>query len=186
MNEREAEHVKLNFCFRVFKCGVSVSYGTTETGAIAVNGIRVAGVDVKLKDVPEMGYLSTDVPPRGELWVRSVTNSSGYYKVCTISSFITLRPYLCLQDSANTTANFEEGGWANTGDIVSYDKKTERIVIVDRKKNIFKLSQSEFVAPEKLEVLFINSSFIRNCYVYGNSLQSYVLAVVVPEFTILE
>lgn len=57
------------------------SYGTTETGAIAVNGIRLAGVEVMLKDVPELGYLSTDQPPRGELWVRSASNSTGYYKV---------------------------------------------------------------------------------------------------------
>lgn len=46
--------------------------------------------------------------------------------------------------------------------------------------------QSEFVAPEKLEILFIKSPYIKNCYVYGNSLQSYVLATVVSEPTTVE
>lgn len=73
-----------------------------------------------------------------------------------------------------------------TGDIVSYVKETEAITIIDRKKNIFKLSQSEFVAPEKLEILFIKSPYIANCFVYGNSLQSYVLAVIVPDFRTLK
>lgn len=57
----------------------------------------------------------------------------------------------------------------------------DKLRIIDRKKNIFKLAQGEFVAPERLENLYINSShLIGQMYIYGNSLQTNVVAVVVP------
>lgn len=50
-----------------------------------------------------------------------------------------------------------------------------------RKKNIFKLAQGEFVAPSRLEDLFTDgSSFIEQIYIYGSSLWTNVVAVVVP------
>ncbi len=53
--------------------------------------------------------------------------------------------------------------------------------VIDRKKNIFKLAQGEFVAPEWLENLYVNSSpLVSQMYIYGNSLQTNVIAVVIP------
>ena len=50
-----------------------------------------------------------------------------------------------------------------------------------RRKNIFKLAQGEFVAPSRLEDLFTEgSSFIEQIYIYGCSLWTNVVAVVVP------
>ena len=58
----------------------------------------------------------------------------------------------------------------------------DKVRIIDRKKNIFKLSQGEFVSSERLEALYIDGScYISQMYVYGNSLQANVVAVVVPE-----
>ena len=51
--------------------------------------------------------------------------------------------------------------------------------IVDRSKNIFKLSQGEYIAPEKLENIFVLSSFIDQIMVYGDSLKNCTVAVVV-------
>ena len=51
---------------------------------------------------------------------------------------------------------------------------------LDRRNNVLKLSQGEFVTVSKLEAAFGDSPLVRQIYVYGNSARSYLLAVVVP------
>ena len=55
------------------------------------------------------------------------------------------------------------------------------IKIIDRKKNLIKLSQGEYVALEYLENVYGISSVIDEIWVYGNSFKSKLVAVVVPE-----
>lgn len=43
------------------------------------------------------------------------------------------------------------------------------VKLIDRKKNIFKLAQGEFVAPSKIEAILMKSKFIRNIFVHGTS-----------------
>lgn len=59
------------------------------------------------------------------------------------------------------------------------------VKIVDRAKNIFKLSQGEYIAPEKLENIFVQSPFVAQAWIYGDSLRDHIIAffVVDPENT---
>ncbi|KAF7234227.1 Long-chain-fatty-acid--CoA ligase, partial [Paragonimus skrjabini miyazakii] len=58
---------------------------------------------------------------------------------------------------------------------------TGSLKIVDRSKHIFKLSQGEYIAPEKVEQVYATSPLVTNVYVDGNSTSSYTVAVVVPD-----
>lgn len=140
-------------------------YGSTEAGAIMIDGQlqRPPVTDYKLVDVPGLGYFHTDRPhPRGELLVKSDTLFPGYYR----------RPEL-------TAEMFDEDGYYRTGDIFA-EVGPDQLVYLDRRNNVLKLSQGEFVAVSKLEAVFGDSPLIRQIYVYGNSARSYLLAVVVP------
>jgi fatty acid CoA ligase FadD9 len=57
---------------------------------------------------------------------------------------------------------------------------------VDRRNNVLKLSQGEFVTVSKLEAAYGGHPSIRQIFVYGNSAQSYLLAVIVPTDDTLE
>ena len=78
-----------NSCFSV---PVLQGYGLTETsGAASVmelsdDTLKSVGPpapcsEIKLVDVPDMGYRITDRPyPRGEVWVRGANITKGYYQ----------------------------------------------------------------------------------------------------------
>ena len=140
-------------------------YGSTEAGMVLFDGEiqRPPVVDYKLVDVPDLGYFATDRPyPRGELLLKTPNMFPGYYK------------------RAETTANvFDADGYYRTGDVFA-EIAPDRLVYVDRRNNVLKLAQGEFVTLAKLEAEFGNSPLVRQIYVYGNSAQPYLLAVVVP------
>ncbi len=140
-------------------------YGSTEAGAVFVDGQirRPPVIDYKLVDVPELGYFGTDVPhPRGELLVKSDMVFPGYYK----------RPEV-------TAEVFDADGFYRTGDVVA-ELGPDQVQYLDRRNNVLKLSQGEFVTVSKLEAAFGNSPLVRQIYVYGNSARPYLVAVVVP------
>lgn len=43
--------------------------------------------------------------------------------------------------------------------------------IIDRRKHIFKLSQGEYIIPEKIENIYIRSQYVSQVFVYGESLK---------------
>jgi fatty acid CoA ligase FadD9 len=140
-------------------------YGSTEAGMVLFDGEiqRPPVLDYKLVDVPDLGYFGTDRPsPRGELLLKTANMFPGYYK------------------RAETTAGvFDDDGYYRTGDVFA-EVGPDRLVYVDRRNNVLKLAQGEFVTLAKLEAVFGNSPLVRQIYVYGNSAQPYLLAVVVP------
>jgi fatty acid CoA ligase FadD9 len=140
-------------------------YASTEAGVVLVNRkvCRPRVLDYKLVDVPELGYFSTDSPhPRGELLIRTRTIIAGYYN----------RPEA-------TEGVFDGDGHYRTGDIMA-EIGPDEIVYVDRRNNVLKLSQGEFVAVSRLEAVFGDSPLVRQIFLYGNSARAYLLAVIVP------
>ncbi|KAF8894464.1 hypothetical protein BD779DRAFT_1745129 [Infundibulicybe gibba] len=151
-------------------------YGMTETCATCTktwpNDPTASGCvgppqpvnEIKLIDVPAMGYSSEDSPnPRGELCVRGMNCFASYYK-----------------DEKNTKEAIDEEGWLHTGDIAELDS-CGRLKIIDRIKNIMKLAQGEYVALEKIENLYTSAPIVGQIYVHGDSLQAFLLAVVIPD-----
>lgn len=53
--------------------------------------------------------------------------------------------------------------------------------IIDRKKHIFKLSQGEYIAPEKIESIYMKSQYVAQVFVHGESIKSCVIGVIVPD-----
>lgn len=144
-----------------------IGYSSTEiAGGMIVadeHVLRPPVIDYKLLDVPELGYFNTDKPyPRGELAVKSARFMAGYYN----------RPDL-------TATMFDEDGYYKTGDIMA-EVGPDRLRYVDRRNNVIKLAQGEFVAVSRLEALYSTSPLIHQIYIYGNSARSFLLAVVVP------
>lgn len=165
----------LDFLKVVFCCPIMEGYGLTESSGGATitrmndpNAGHVGGpvksLRIRLKDVPEMSYLHTDKPyPRGEVCMKGPSIFAGYF---------------CRPDK--TAECMEEGNWFKTGDVgMVYPNGS--IKIIDRSKNIFKLSQGEYIAPEKMENIFVLSPLIEQCMVYGDSLKNACVAVVVPK-----
>jgi fatty acid CoA ligase FadD9 len=140
-------------------------YGSTEARIVFYDGHvqRPPVIDYKLVDVPDLGYFGTDRPhPRGELLVKTDDVFAGYYK----------RPQV-------TAEVFDPDGYYRTGDIMA-ETGPNQLVYLDRRNNVLKLAQGEFVTLSKLETVFGDSSLVREIYIYGNSARSHLLAVVVP------
>lgn len=141
-------------------------YGATEVGMVAVNGYvqKPPVIDYRLIDVPELGYFTTDKPfPRGELIVKSARVFAGY-----------------LGQPELTASLIDAEGFYHTGDIMA-EIEPGRIRYLDRRNNVLKLSQGEFVAVARLEALYAGGHpDIAQIFVYGSSSRAFLLAVVVP------
>lgn len=147
------------------------SYGTTESGGVLFNNRvgRPGVIDYKLDDVPELGYFRTDKPhPRGELCVKTGMMMLGYYK----------RPDV-------TAQAFDKDGFYKTGDIMA-EIGPEQLVYVDRRNNVLKLAQGEFVAISRLETTFASGHpAIAQVYLYGTSDRAFLVGVIVPNPDVL-
>jgi fatty acid CoA ligase FadD9 len=78
-----------------------------------------------------------------------------------------------------TAGVYDKDGYYCTGDIFT-EIAPSQFQFTDRRNNVIKLSQGEFVAVSKVEAAFGDSPLIHQVYVYGNSARPYLLAVIVP------
>uniref|UniRef100_A0A4W4GPR7 Long-chain-fatty-acid--CoA ligase n=1 Tax=Electrophorus electricus TaxID=8005 RepID=A0A4W4GPR7_ELEEL len=166
----------LTFLRACLGCQIFEAYGQTEcTAGSTISlpgdwttghvGIPVPCNVVKLVDVEEMNYFTSN--NEGEVCIKGKNVFSGY-----------------LRDPERTSEALDKDGWLHTGDIGKW-LPNGVLKIIDRKKNIFKLAQGEYIAPEKIENVYIRSATAAQVFVHGDSLQSCLVAIIVPDPEVL-
>uniref|UniRef100_A0A8C0FYG9 Arachidonate--CoA ligase n=1 Tax=Bubo bubo TaxID=30461 RepID=A0A8C0FYG9_BUBBB len=120
---------------------------------------------IRLKDVEELNYFASK--GEGEICVKGPNVFKGY-----------------LKDEEKTTEALDQEGWLHTGDIGKW-LPNGTLKIIDRKKHIFKLAQGEYIAPEKIENIYIRSDPVAQIYVHGDSLQAFLVGIVVPDSEVM-
>ncbi|KAI0597842.1 long-chain-fatty-acid-CoA ligase 1 [Biscogniauxia sp. FL1348] len=150
-----------------------IGYGLTETNAMGslMNplewssesiGAMPACIEVKLVDFPDAGYFSTNKPnPQGEIWIRGDSVMDEYY-----------------QNEKETKENMSDG-WFKTGDIGEFDSRGH-LKIIDRKKNLVKTLNGEYIALEKLESIYRSCGVVANICVYADQSKAKPIAIIVP------
>lgn len=147
-------------------------YGLTESYAMVITqnmedrsvgncgGLNVC-MEACLASLPDMEYTVDDKPyPRGELLLRGNHMFREYFK-----------------DPEETAAAMTEDGWFRTGDVCSIDA-LGRFKIIDRRKNVLKLAQGEYISPERLEgVLLAEHTYLAQAFVHGDSTQSSLVGI---------
>lgn len=149
-------------------------YGLTETTAMGAVmdprewnvdslGSMPGSVEVKLVDYPEAGYLASNKPnPQGEIWIRGTPVMEGYY-----------------QDEEETKKAITADGWFKTGDIGEWIENGH-LKIIDRKKNLVKTLNGEYIALEKLESVYRAANVVANICVYADPNRTKPVAIIVP------
>jgi len=182
----------------VFACPVLEGYGMTENSGAAVampTTLNTSGsvggplpcIEVKLMDTDD--YKATDRYPATAADMEKQFSFKGRFDprkagVNVQRGEVCMRgPGVCLgyfKKEKETREVIDAQGWLHTGDIGQWNADGS-LSIIDRKKNIFKLSQGEYVAPESIEAACTPSKFVSQVFVYGNSLEPCTVAIVVPD-----
>ena len=171
----------LNFLRCSLSCEIVEGYGQTEdiAGVLLTRtfdpitqhlGGPGFSCEIKLRDVEELGYtIKTKdekgrARPSGELMIRGPIVFKGYFR-----------------DKQKTKETIEEDGWMHSGDIAMIiPEHGNALRIVDRVKNIFKLQQGEYISPEKIENILSGCKYVDQIFIYGDSLQNYLIAFIYP------
>ncbi|NXI23294.1 ACSL1 ligase, partial [Sterrhoptilus dennistouni] len=162
----------LTFLRTALGCQFYEGYGQTECTAgcsLSLPGDWTAGHVgapmpcnvIKLVDVKEMNYLASK--GEGEVCIKGVNVFRGY-----------------LKDPEKTAEALDKDGWLHTGDIGKW-LPNGTLKIIDRKKHIFKLAQGEYIAPEKIENVYLRCEVVAQVFVHGESLQAFLVGVVIPD-----
>ncbi|PPR00806.1 hypothetical protein CVT26_012447 [Gymnopilus dilepis] len=150
-------------------------YGMTETcGMCAILppelfrygsvGVPVPSIEIKLRDVPEAGYLSSNNPPQGEVCIRGPSVTKGYYK----------RPDLNEDETI-----FTKDGWMRTGDVGQWNSDGT-LSLIDRVKNLIKLASGEYIALERLEASYKSCNLVSNICVHATQEAQQPMAIIIP------
>ena len=152
-------------------CPMLIGYGLTEGVANAcvlepehfdygIAGDLVGTITAKLVDVEDLGYFAKN--NQGELLLKGAPICSEYYK-----------------NPEETAAAFTDDGWFRTGDIAEWTPKGQ-VKIIDRKKNLVKTLNGEYIALEKLESIYRSNPYVQNICVYADENKVKPVGIVVP------
>ncbi|KAK5257824.1 long-chain fatty acid-CoA ligase, partial [Exophiala xenobiotica] len=148
-------------------------YGLTETSAMGAIQDPLAwdpnalgdipgSIEIKLVDFPDAGYYSTNNPPQGEIWIRGPSVTEGYW-----------------DNEQETKDSITEDKWFKTGDIGEFNANGH-LKIIDRKKNLVKTLNGEYIALEKLESAYRTASVVGNICVFAAQDKAKPIAIIVP------
>jgi long-chain acyl-CoA synthetase len=149
-----------------YAVGVEIceGYGLTETSPVVTlnypGRIRFGTVGSVIRNV------EVKIAPDGEILVRGPNIMKGYYK------------------QEDLTAQSIVDGWFHTGDIGSFDEQWN-LRITDRKKDLFKTSGGKYIAPQAIENLLKQSTYVSMAVVVGDGRQ-FPSALIVPDFAQLD
>jgi len=138
-------------------------YGLTETSPIITinrtykGGVMLGSVGIAIEGVEVM------IAGDGEILCKGPNVMIGYYN-----------------DPELTRIAFDSDGWFHTGDI-GYLEDNKFLMVTDRKKEIFKLSNGKFIAPQLIENIFKESSVIDQIMVVGEH-EKFASAIISPNF----
>jgi long-chain acyl-CoA synthetase len=138
-------------------------YGATETCIVSAN--RPGNNHVGSVGIPFDG-IELKIAADGEILVRGPNVMRGYY------------------GQPEATAEVLKDGWFYSGD-VGYIGKNGHLYITDRKKDLFKLSNGKYIAPQLIESLLKESEFVSQVVVVGTGRKQSV-ALIVPEWESLK
>lgn len=148
-------------------------YGLTETAANGALGSPLqyspdtlgappSAVEVKLVALPDLGYETDCEKPQGEIYIRGGPVTKEYF-----------------QNPEETAKAITEDGWFKTGDIGEWTAEGN-LKIIDRAKNLIKLSGGEYIALEKLETIYRGSSLVLNVMIEASPEHSRPVALITP------
>ncbi|KAJ1722875.1 medium-chain fatty acid-CoA ligase faa2 [Coemansia erecta] len=162
-----------DFFRAALSCNVTQGYGQTETVGLIITqktdhissgdiGIPSPGVDIRLRSIPEMGYVATDPQcPRGEIMIRSKGIFSEYYK------------------APEKTAKAKDGEWLATGDIAQLNPDGT-LRTIDRMGNVIRTASSIYVELEPLEMIYSTHQLVDSMMIHGTLHAHDLVAIVVP------
>jgi long-chain acyl-CoA synthetase len=153
----------LSYSFLGAGINILQGYGMTETCIVCANrpGDNCVGSIGK-----PFGEIEVKIADDGEMLVRGRNVMRGYY------------------EHPEATAAVMRDGWFATGDVGHIDEHGH-LWITDRKKDLFKLSNGKYIAPQQIESLLKQSEFVSQVVVVGSS-RKYPAALIVPEWEALK
>jgi long-chain acyl-CoA synthetase len=149
----------LSYAFLAAGIPILQGYGATETCIVSAN--RPENNQVGSVGLPFEG-IEIAIAEDGEILLRGPNVMRGYY------------------GHPEETASVLADEWFATGDVGHLDKEG-RLYITDRKKDLFKLSNGKYVAPQQIESLLKQSEFVSQVVIVGAG-RKQPAALIVPEW----
>lgn len=148
-----------------------IGYGLTETCANTTvlehtnfeyhtAGTLTGAITCKLVDVADAGYYAKN--NQGEILLKGKCIAKEYYK-----------------NEKETKEAFTKDGWFRTGDIGEW-ASNGALKVIDRKKNLVKTLNGEYIALEKLESTYRSNPLVLNILVYADQSKVKPIAIILP------